>query len=712
MSANPPILAVPHQKSSPETHIKRYLSSLEPYVNEHARAGVSTFEKALRGEPPPESEGAPTIEGKLNMFGEEGEELVTRAELLAKLSGSGVKPAQPVRRQPLKDVQTASFKLPLDSLVHKLDKGKTNGVEKKKAKGTKSKEDVFEESETESAQRRLQRKTRRREKAAITKPKPPTPPPAKKKRKSKPPSVDGSLEGSEESEEVDDRRKGRRRQAIPAFVKNYQAKNVQEAAKPVKKKQGFLNQGKASMPICLPSEKPRLATAQPFSEDAFLGSQGALRRSHDEDDTFGWKLPHKRPLSSLPSVDVDDAPARQTSRPRSTRSPVRAPSHTSLPSSSAQQHAPSAHNSYSRMPPPGVANSPSWHTEITEEQASFVRKESGRQAATPGPAQNVALSLDPVSPPHIPRVLTPPRPQPEEPSPGTLREVFGGKSFVWPKNRGMDMSFGQTAHDETPARYHQPSPAFPPHHVSTDPAPDVYRPHNTLPQSTTIPVFVHAPPFRSEDDMEYQPVWMHEESRDDIKIPRSGYEEYGEDEEYQQDRHYEHEFPTHRFTSTPMYDRQLSFAPYSSQNAPDQLAYPHHHHRMSYDHRDLPQPPIFHAPSAVRREPPQPAPPTVNNTLDRSFISTDSPLPKMYELPSPQPYCYPAVAARGYAMSRNLDEGRYVRSWSAGGRRDIEVVDERYQDARGGFDREDDDGHLEVTEGQWKSLWSGGAGLR
>ncbi|WVQ75793.1 hypothetical protein IAR50_005426 [Cryptococcus sp. DSM 104548] len=715
MSANPPILAVPHQRSSPQAHIQRYLSSVEPYINEHARTGVCTFEKALRGEPPPQIEAG----GTLNLFGEEGEELVTRAELLARLGGSrggGVKPAEPAKRQPLKDIQTASFKLTLESLANSRENAKAK-AEKKNQKGTKPKEDVFDQSETENAQRRLERKHRRREKAAITKPKQCTPPPAKRMRKAKPPSVDGSLEGSETSDEVDARIRCRRKQATPSFVRKYQAKNVQAAvlrisAKPVKK-QGFLNHGKASLPIRLPPEKARVAAVRPFSEDAFLGSQSAPRQPPDEEDTFQWKLPHNRALSSHPSTDVDNPLAQLTSH---LRSPARAPSHLSLPSSIGQQRPPSAQSSYSRMPPPGIANSPSWHTEITEEQMSLAPKASmermahgtPRVTATPGPSRITARTMAPplthISPALIPRAVTPPIQKAEQPSPRVLQEALGGEGFVWPKNRGMGMSFGQAAYDDTTDFQERFPLVSQPRHPGYHFIPNTYRPPSTLPESSSMPIFGHTAPLHPVVPMENEYNWRDQASRDDERYQHSEYEVYGEDWEYQEGHH--HEPWAHRSTLATLHQQEPTFVPSSPQtHNPDQLA-PSHHRQDPYHHQYSPQPSIFIAPDATRRERPQTMPPTVNNTFDQQLFSVEASVPRMYESPSLQRY------ARGYAMSRRLDEGRDMSSWTEGRLGGIENTSGRDQVVRSSFDGEDNNGELGVTEEQWKSIWSGGAGLR
>lgn len=266
---------------------------------------------------------------------------------------------------------------------------------------------------------RLERKLRRRERAAIGKPKLPTPlrPTSKSKRKIKAPSIDGSKEESEGSH-VSDRRKkkGKKYRALPEIVKSYQAKNVQapggritvrfngchhreisadllRKARPVQR-QGFLGHGKASLPIRLPSEKARMAprkftiqlvsekflapspTAQPFSEDRFLGSHGVSldpMMGEDQEIWNQWRirapqpgpLPRSHPRGKQPQQQSEAS--WQLGSSQFQHSSIPASSFTSImPSNHRHEAASASQFSNSRLPPPGHTNSPSWHTETTE----------------------------------------------------------------------------------------------------------------------------------------------------------------------------------------------------------------------------------------------------------------------------------------------------------------------------------------------------------
>ncbi|OXG17169.1 mannitol dehydrogenase [Cryptococcus neoformans Ze90-1] len=284
----------------------------------------------------------------------------------------------------LKTIQSNTFKIPL-AAVKKINdfhmESKEEFEQSTKDTGGKTKD-----AETESAQRRLERKLRRRERAAINKPKLLTPlrPASKSKRKIKSSSIDGSKQESEGSFILGSGKKmSKKYRAMPEIVKIYQAKNVQAGgrritAKPVQK-QGFLSHGKASLPIRLPSEKARMAPPQPFSEDQFLGSHSAsLDPMMDKDKEIWsqWKIQAPQPNPMLrpqykgkrPQQQLITSPQLVPSRfqcPQ--RSPTRVSSTTSIMPSNHRQEACSASQlSNAKLPPPGLTNSPSWHTEITE----------------------------------------------------------------------------------------------------------------------------------------------------------------------------------------------------------------------------------------------------------------------------------------------------------------------------------------------------------
>ncbi|KIR31384.1 hypothetical protein I352_06276 [Cryptococcus deuterogattii MMRL2647] len=220
-------------------------------------------------------------------------------------------------------------------------------------------------AEMDSAQRRLERKLRRRERAAIGKPKLPTPlrPSNKSKRKIKASSIDGSKEESEGSHVSDSRKKkGNKYRAVPEVVKSYKAKNVQAPG------------GR----ITLVSEKflTPSPTAQPFSEDQFLGSHGVSldpMMGNDQEIWNQWRIRAPQPGPSPRSHSRGKQPQQQSEASwqlgpsHFQRSPIRASSFTSImPSNHRHDAASAAQFSNSRLPPPGHTNSPSWHTETTD----------------------------------------------------------------------------------------------------------------------------------------------------------------------------------------------------------------------------------------------------------------------------------------------------------------------------------------------------------
>ncbi|KIR26138.1 hypothetical protein I309_04950 [Cryptococcus deuterogattii LA55] len=220
-------------------------------------------------------------------------------------------------------------------------------------------------AEMDSAQRRLERKLRRRERAAIGKPKLPTPlrPSNKSKRKIKASSIDGSKEESEGSHVSDSRKKkGNKYRAVPEVVKSYKAKNVQAPG------------GR----ITLVSEKflTPSPTAQPFSEDQFLGSHGVSldpMMGNDQEIWNQWRIRAPQPGPSPRSHSRGKQPQQQSEASwqlgpsHFQRSPIRASSFTSImPSNHRHDAASAAQFPNSRLPPPGHTNSPSWHTETTD----------------------------------------------------------------------------------------------------------------------------------------------------------------------------------------------------------------------------------------------------------------------------------------------------------------------------------------------------------
>lgn len=117
-------------------------------------------------------------------------------------------------------------------------------------------------------------------------------------------------------------------------------------------------------------------TIQPFSEDQFLGSRGVSldpMMGEDQEIWNQWRIRAPQPGPSPRSHFRGKQPQQQSEASwqlgplHFQRSPIRAPSFTSIMLSNHRHEAASASQfPNSRLPPPGHTNSPSWHTETTE----------------------------------------------------------------------------------------------------------------------------------------------------------------------------------------------------------------------------------------------------------------------------------------------------------------------------------------------------------
>lgn len=117
-------------------------------------------------------------------------------------------------------------------------------------------------------------------------------------------------------------------------------------------------------------------TAQPFSEDQFLGSHGVSldpMMGNDQEIWNQWRIRAPQPGPSPRSHSRGKQPQQQSEASwqlgpsHFQRSPIRASSFTSImPSNHRHDAASAAQFSNSRLPPPGHTNSPSWHTETTD----------------------------------------------------------------------------------------------------------------------------------------------------------------------------------------------------------------------------------------------------------------------------------------------------------------------------------------------------------
>ncbi|WVQ79890.1 hypothetical protein IAT38_001990 [Cryptococcus sp. DSM 104549] len=800
MSANPPILAVPPQVPSPTSNIHRYLSSIRPHSNEHANIGVATFEREIREGLPAnigsdraeekEVAGRDGVGRKRGSSEERGSDWVmTRAEVMARLdsqlyqagrakyqathfqsgpssktpisSPSSSPHRQPPLQQPSKvkppvsrplDDQppqtTSKFPLSLISNLtkktsHREDTG--TGRQGKRKKGEEERD--FEEVETESAQRRLERKLRRREKAAIVKPKPkpPTPPPARPKakpsRKHAAPSIDGTLEGSQSGEEDtagQRRKKGARRRAIPEFVKSYQAKNVfpvegRITNKPTRK-QGFLSHGKASLPILLPSEKTRLVPPQPFSEKLFLGGPTAVPSYPDDDDNVRWKA--KRPSRSHAVDPSDQSQRRSISRAPALPLPrTIATTHThslsSLPSSTPDRRP----TSFSRLPPPGLTASPSWHTEVSEREKERERRSRtglGAGSLRAGELDRREASLSARSL----RMDTPgkrsaraegsrvgmqderARQRADGQPSRELDEMLAEGQWRWPKNhssvlhqqaRPRPFVHADQVEAEAENDLVEQPPSLPPANtIGYQRQP--HRASSTATASTPHPV-ARLPPRHGEAPSfgarrptptyaEDQPLWMphhhEEEGRGSVE---GGYAQEAYREEYRGDQYGEEAYGGVPEAEHHLWPSEVgSRHPYHSRAS--------HHDYSPYDNQrpvlhtrqlplQQPHPAPFLPPSIRPLAPPRPqmVPPSVNHTFDPDLF-----LPRT---PATHPgYSAAYLPEDGYAPGRTY--APHYHASGLGPEPGREVLQEPGRDVR----RDDEVGKFGATEEEWQKLWA------
>lgn len=164
MSSNPPILSIPHQLSSPASHIGRYLTSIRPHAEEHAHAGINHFQRVLEtgssktssSKDLPEGE-EPIMFGKQRDNDDQGSDwLATRQEIMKRTKNTR-KDINKTRvlisndKCQLKTIQSNTFKKPL-AAVKKINdfhmESKEEFEQSTKDTGGKTKD-----AETESAQR-------------------------------------------------------------------------------------------------------------------------------------------------------------------------------------------------------------------------------------------------------------------------------------------------------------------------------------------------------------------------------------------------------------------------------------------------------------------------------------------------------------------------------------------------------------------------------
>ncbi|WWD21659.1 hypothetical protein CI109_106145 [Kwoniella shandongensis] len=353
MSANPPILSVPTQEKSVDNHIHRYLASVQPYAAEHAQLGKRTFdEESVQLQL---AQTIPFTREPLRTITEEEEVGTTRMHTNSRSRPVGSNHQRSRSRRP--ETDTA---------------GPDSGPMWKSERRQRTRLEAMDETdETESAQRRLQRKLRRRAKAAIVKPANLDPPSAENPntahRTSAPfPLVHDNTKKPDRdvSPNVEEKERRMKKARSSADVSHWQGAytgNGRVTTRPFSKR-GFLGYGKASLPIQMPSSKVKLQPPQVFSEDEFLnGSQHpASQLVEEHQDRMDWRA---RRHPAKPNDDghfLTTAPARNM-RDRHRNEEV---------SGDSASHVEDRYFDYRRLPAPGSTNSPSWPTDLSENRAA------------------------------------------------------------------------------------------------------------------------------------------------------------------------------------------------------------------------------------------------------------------------------------------------------------------------------------------------------
>ncbi|KAK8847569.1 hypothetical protein IAR55_005428 [Kwoniella newhampshirensis] len=344
MSHNPPILAVPHQKPATDDHLHRFLSSLQPYVVEHAQLGRRALEEALVIE----------TQGTSTQRDVEGPEQASKG--------------RPAVHQ-VSNLQAGwrQNRLGEQRLQTDTTRARSHAAVIKRSDNPDQADMPREHTDTESAQRRLQRKIRRREKAAIVKPKqfigdPPDrqPSPSQPSKRQASPDYGGTSDRHVQRWNSKDKRSDQKQPRLTSGLR------LREVPRPnddhtledriktrPSSKRGFLAYGKASLPIHMPQSKIKLKPARPFSEDEFLkGSHRRLPPIEEHVESMDW---NRRPSKWQGERLARTFPVEET-RPRRVEDQV--------VFNRARES--NSNHDYARLLPSGHIESPRWPTDTSE----------------------------------------------------------------------------------------------------------------------------------------------------------------------------------------------------------------------------------------------------------------------------------------------------------------------------------------------------------
>ncbi|WVW78247.1 hypothetical protein I302_100200 [Kwoniella bestiolae CBS 10118] len=391
MTTNPPIRAIPIQHDySPNYHIRRYLASVQPYLEEHAQQGRTFFTRVTGGQSqmsvvehttpgqamhmPPDTRRTHTAAVNFPTHTETTSQTAKNQSHRYTEDKENHHPLRqdyhPSSRPSNKRDDHPSHNNPIGNHLPTYPEGPP--LTSRLNDHSYADPRITRGEGTENAQRRLARKLQRRDKAAIVKPKlspPPVPTKASQKR-NRPPSPVGPVSSGQPLDEVEQNVKKRR--VLPAFqaAQDYKPKKIHSETERLTmalppRKQGFLLYGKASKPIHLtvPKVKSRRPSVKPFNENDFLHLQDSPEYTAvDGDDvqSVQWQRNY-RPYQS--STRAHPYPSKQNvlSKSHHTNTHTHHNDQPSYPTRSQPSY-----RSMSRLPPPGITNSSSWPTGSSE----------------------------------------------------------------------------------------------------------------------------------------------------------------------------------------------------------------------------------------------------------------------------------------------------------------------------------------------------------
>ncbi|OCF58615.1 hypothetical protein L486_03104 [Kwoniella mangroviensis CBS 10435] len=397
MSTNPPIRSIPIQRNhSPNHRIQGYLASVRPYLEEHAHHGRSYFARVMGVQQHEQADRYTAQHQSMHDRHSQPNKHLTQNPGPAGGGGGGGGRAMYIQQYDDKENnlpamrhlpvfsnpsrrQYASYAYPDEGVMMSRQPDNSHSKSHIPPLASRSnpkilnaapllKTDSIREEENEVAQRKLARKLRRREQASIVKPEVehnPSPPPRRTSRRKRPAAPEETPSLEESINQDGEKQIRKKRKVLPALqaANDYKPRNVHSKTERLtmdpSKKPGFLLNGKASKPIHLtkPKGKARRESVKAFNENEFLQLEVGQQyfSTNDADvDNFGWEKNY-RPRQSFNPVQVQ---SKRYDRSQSLTH------HHDRPAQAARSHF--SYRSISRLPPPGVTNSPSWPTGSSE----------------------------------------------------------------------------------------------------------------------------------------------------------------------------------------------------------------------------------------------------------------------------------------------------------------------------------------------------------